>query len=70
MSYVAVAGIGVSAITSVLGSSSASKQARKQRELMWNIKTAELAQQEKLVSEQTRTQAETQRIQILSDALV
>jgi hypothetical protein len=69
MAYVAVAGIAVSGVTSILGSNSASRQARKQRELMWNMKVAELAQQEKLVSEQTRTQEETQRIQILSDAL-
>jgi len=62
MSYVAVAGITVSLGTSLLGSSRAKKEAEKQRQLMWNLKVAEIASNEKLVYEQIRTQGETARI--------
>ena len=70
MSWIAV-GVGavVSLGSAVIGSSNAEKQARKQRELMWNMKMAELATQEKLQFEQIRTQAETERIKILANSL-
>lgn len=70
MSYVAVAGIAVSFVTSVIGGSSAKKNAEKQRELMWNMHNADLAQQEKLVYEQIRTSNETERIKIISTNLL
>jgi hypothetical protein len=70
MSYVAVAGIAVSFTTSLLGAGRAKKEAKKQRELMWNMKVAEIASNEKLVYEQIRTQNETARIGILADSLV
>jgi len=69
MSYVAVAGITVSLGTSLLGSSRAKKEAEKQRQLMWNLKVAEIASNEKLVYEQIRTQGETARIDILANSL-
>jgi hypothetical protein len=69
MSYVAVAGIAVSIGTSLLGSSRAKKEAQKQRQLMWNLKVAEIASNEKLVYEQIRTQGETARIEILANSL-
>jgi hypothetical protein len=69
MSYVAVAGIAVSLGTSLLGSSRAKKEAEKQRQLMWNLKVAEIASNEKLVYEQIRTQGETARIEILANSL-
>jgi hypothetical protein len=69
MSYVAVAGIAVSLGTSLLGSSRAKKEAQKQRQLMWNLKVAEIASNEKLVYEQIRTQGETARIEILANSL-
>lgn len=59
----------VSLVSAVIGSMTASKEAQKQRELMWNMKMAELAQQEKLFYEQIRTQAETERIKILSNSI-
>jgi len=69
MAYVAVAGIAVSLGTSLLGSSRAKKEAEKQRQLMWNLKVAEIASNEKLVYEQIRTQGETARIEILANSL-
>lgn len=69
MSYIAVAGIGVSIGTSLFGASRAKKEAEKQRALMWNMKMAEIASNEKLVYEQIRTQNETERIRILADSL-
>lgn len=69
MSYVAVAGIAVSIGTSLLGSSKAKKEAEKQRQMMWNMKVAEIASNEKLVYEQIRTKSETDRIEILADSL-
>lgn len=59
----------VSLASSFIGSSSASREAQKQRELMWNMKMAELATQEKIAYEQIRTQAETERIRILANSL-
>jgi hypothetical protein len=70
MAWVAV---GVGAVASIgsaiIGSSRAKREAKKQRQLMWNIKMAELATQEKLQYEQIRTQAETERIKILANSL-
>jgi len=70
MAWVAV---GVGAVASIgsalIGSSRAKREAEKQRQLMWNIKMAELATQEKLQYEQIRTQAETERIKILANSL-
>ena len=69
MSYIAVAGMAVSVGTSLFSSGQASKQANKQRDLMWNMHLADLALQEKTSMEQIRTTAETDRIKILSDSL-
>ncbi len=69
MSYIAVGGIVVSLGTSLIGSSNASKEAKKQRELMWNLKMTEIASNEKLVYEQIRTTNETERIRILAESL-
>jgi hypothetical protein len=70
MSYVAVGCCVVSVGASLFGASSARKEAEKQRQLMWNMKMAELAQNEKLTLEQIRTTNETERIRILSDSLL
>ena len=59
----------VSLGSALIGSSRAKQEARKQRELMWNMKMAELATQEKIAFEQIRTQAETERIRILANSL-
>ena len=69
MSYIAVGGIVVSIGTSFLGAESAKKEGQKQRELMWNLKMAEIASNEKIAYEQIRTQNETERIRILADSL-
>lgn len=70
MAWVAV---GVGAVASIgsalIGSNRAKREAQKQRQLMWNMKMAELATQEKLQYEQIRTQAETDRIKILANSL-
>jgi type II secretory pathway pseudopilin PulG len=70
MAYVAVAGIAVSLGSSLLGSSRAQKEAKKQRALMWNMKLLELAEQGEIAYEQIRTQEETKRIEILSTSLL
>ena len=59
----------VSLACSLIGSSAAKKAAAKQRELMWNMKMADLASQEAIAYENIRTQAETARIDILSRSL-
>jgi hypothetical protein len=69
MSYIAVAGIAVSIGTSLLGSETAKKEAKKQRELMFNLKMAEIASNEAIKYEEIRTIAETERIRILTDSL-
>lgn len=69
MAGIAVAGMVVSIGTSLFGASQARKEAEKQRALMWNMKMAEIASNEKLVYEQIRTQNETERIRILADSL-
>jgi hypothetical protein len=70
MAYVAVAGIAVSIGSSLLGASNATKEAKKQRALMWNMKLLELDKQGQIAYEQIRTQNETERIKILSDSLL
>ena len=62
-------GAGVSLASALIGSGRAKKEAEKQRQLMWNIKMAELASQEQIAYEQIRTQAETERIRILANSL-
>jgi hypothetical protein len=59
----------VSLASAFIGSSSAEKEGERQRQLMWNMKMAELATQEKIALEQIRTQAETERIRILANSL-
>ena len=69
MAGIAVAGMVVSLGSALIGSSRAKKEAEKQRQLMWNLKLAEIASNEKLVYEQIRTQSETARIEILANSL-
>ena len=57
----------VSLASAYIGSDTAKKQGKLQRELMLNLKMAELASQEKISFEQTRTLAETERIKILAN---
>jgi hypothetical protein len=68
MAYVAVASIGVSLVTSVLGGIGAQKEAEKQREMMWNLTLADQAYKEKLGYEQIYTEAETERIKIMANS--
>ena len=65
MSYVGVAAIGVSVVSSIIGGANAASEARKQREMMWNLTLADQAYKEKLGYEQIRTEAETERIRIM-----
>lgn len=53
----------------VIGSNTAQREGQKQRALMWNMKMAELAQNEKLTLLQIQTTAETERIKILSNSI-
>lgn len=69
MAYVAIGGIVVSSAISLFSASKASQEAKKQRDLMWNLKIAEIASNEKLAYEQIRTTNETERIRILADSL-
>jgi hypothetical protein len=70
MSYVAVAGIGVSVITSVIGGAKAKKEAKKQRELQKAMFLANLTSQEKLKYEELKLLGETERTKILADSLL
>jgi hypothetical protein len=69
MSYIAVAGIAVSIGSSLFGASNAKSEAKKQRELMWNMKMVEVASNEKIAYENIRTTNETERIRILAESL-
>jgi hypothetical protein len=69
MSYVAVASIGVSVVSSIIGGANAKKQAKKQMEMLWNLTLADQAYKEKLGYEQIRTEAETERIKIISNSV-
>jgi hypothetical protein len=70
-SNLVVLGVGavVSLASSLIGAGSAKKEAKKQRQLMLDMKMSELALQEKIAYEQIRTQAETERIRILANSL-
>jgi len=70
MSYVAVAGIGVSLVTSVIGGARAKKEAQKQRELQKAMFLANLTSQEKLKYEELKLLGETERTKILADSLL
>ena len=66
MTYVAVGGAVVSVGMSIFGSSSAKKQAQKQRQQQLNLEVAKIASQQKIAMEQIRTFNETQRIGFLA----
>ena len=70
MSYVAVAGIGVSLVTSVIGGARAKKEAKKQRELQKAMFLANLTSQEKLKYEELKLLGETERTKILANSLL
>ena len=70
MSYIAVAGMGVSIMTSVIGGASAKREARKQRELMKQLKLQELALEDRLTMEQIRAEQENVRTNILASSLL
>jgi hypothetical protein len=70
MSYIAVGGIVVSVGMSFLGAGQAKKQAKKQREQLWNQETMKLASQEKLTLVQIATDAETKRLGFFSDGML
>jgi 2,3-bisphosphoglycerate-independent phosphoglycerate mutase len=59
----------VSLGSALIGSASAKREAKKQRELMWNMKMAEIASNEKLFLEQLRAQEETKRLGIVVNSL-
>jgi hypothetical protein len=69
MAGVAVAGMVVSIGTSLLGADTAKSEGAKQRQLMWDIHMADLAEQERVAMEELRTSSETDRIRILSESL-
>jgi hypothetical protein len=70
MSYIAVAGLGVSVVTSFLGGKSAKKQAEKTREQEKQLRLAEMALNEKMASEKLRVDAEISRTNILAGSLL
>ena len=70
MSYVAVAGIGVSLVTSVIGGAQAKKEAKKQRELQKAMFLANLTSQEKLKYEELKLLGETERTKILANSML
>ena len=69
MSYVAVASIGVSVVTSFIGGNQAKKEAKKQRELQTNIFLTDLALKEKLQLEQLKLLGENERTKILANSI-
>lgn len=70
MSYVAVASVGGSLITSFIGGSRAKKEARKQRELQKAMFLSNLTSQEKLKYEELKLLGETERTKILADSML
>ena len=70
MSYVAVASIGGSILTSVIGGQSAKKEAKKQRELQKAMFLSNLTSQEKLKYEELKLLGETERTKILADTML
>lgn len=61
---------GASVVSSVVSGLFGSKQAKKSRDLAFKTKLAELNTNEKISYEQIKTQAETDRIKILSNTLL
>lgn len=70
MSYVAVASVGGSLITSFIGGARAKKEAKKQRELQKAMFLANLTSQEKLKYEELKLLGETERTKILADTML
>lgn len=70
MSYVAVASVGGSLISSVIGGARAKKEARKQRELQKAMFLSNLTSQEKLKYEELKLLGETERTKILADTML
>ena len=70
MSYVAVASVGGSLVTSIIGGSRAKKEARKQRELQKAMFLSSLTSQEKLKYEELKLLGETERTKILADTML
>jgi hypothetical protein len=69
MSYIGVASIGASAITSLIGGAGAKKEAKRQRELQKNIFLTDIALKEKLQLEQLKLLGETERTKILANSI-
>jgi hypothetical protein len=69
MSYIAVASIGTSVITSIVGGVSAKKEAKRQRELQKNVFLTDIALKEKLQLEQLKLLGETEREKILANSI-
>jgi hypothetical protein len=67
MAGIAVAGLVVSIGSTLLGASNAKKEAQKQRDLMFNLESAKIASNEKIMYEQIRTGNETERMKIFAD---
>jgi hypothetical protein len=61
---------GASLASSVVGGLFGGRQAKKQRELMVNLKLAELSTNEKIAYEKIKTEAETERLRIFSNTLL
>lgn len=70
MSYVAVASIGGSVLTSVIGGQTAKKEAKKQRELQKAMFLSNLTSQEKTKYEELKLLQETTGTKILADSLL
>jgi hypothetical protein len=70
MSYIAVAGLTVSVVTSIAGGQSAKREARKQRALMKQLKLQELALEDRLTMEQIRAEQENVRTNVLANSLL
>jgi hypothetical protein len=69
MSYIGVATIGVSVISSVIGGAGAKKEAKRQRELQASIFLTDIALKEKLQLEQLKLLGETERTKILANSI-
>jgi hypothetical protein len=70
MSYIAVAGLGVSVIMGVAGGKSAKKQAEQTRQQERQLRLAEMSLNEKMASEKLRVEAEISRTNILAGSLL
>lgn len=69
MSYISVATIGVSVVSSVIGGVSAKNEAKTQRELQTSIFLTDVALKEKLATEELKLLGETKRTEILANSL-